>query len=511
MSENKPDQTTGLIDGITKITTVFGGFIFELCKEALRTKGAITWGKIQYWVIYALSITFIAYAPVHNFPYFIDRLSFIFPLGLGHWIWLHIAPGFLAFVFTVPPFIAWLSFVGLRVKLKLKIYQDGFNSIGLKNFEGEAPKVIDVIHLNTDLRLILVEAKGIDPKVFDEKKPILESVLNQFVQDIRITENNRSVLTFRVSNKELPKLIPFDDVTDHLSEPYSFLVGEGSGGFISGNLKTTHHLLVAGSSGGGKSFFVKQFLIGILESSERVQLYLIDLKRGVEMKAFEKLSNVFIAKENLSAIQCLELVVKEMDLRFVYFEEKGYTEIDVERDKMDRIVVLVDEASELFTKGNLSKEQKSQAEMARDYADKIAKLGRVAGIHLVLATQKVVKETIDTRVQTNINARMIFRVNTTASSMTVLGNKLAAELPEIPGRGIWSVGSHDLIVQTPKLDNGQVQKKVHVLAAKFSAERNTFFGPMLIEKEEKANVPKEEDKNFKNLRMSLEDTNTTQG
>lgn len=490
MSENKPNQTTGLVDGIAKITTVFGGFIFELCKEALRTKSAITWGKMQYWVIYTLSITFIAYAPIHNFPYFIDHLSFIFPLGLGHWIWLHIAPGFLAFVFTVPPFITWLSFLGLRAKLKLKIYQDAFNSIGLKNFEGEAPKVINVIHLNTDLRLILVEAKGIDPKAFDEKKPILESVLNQFVQDIRITENNRSVLIFRVSNKELPRLISFDEVTDHLSEPYSFLVGEGSSGFISGNLKTTHHLLVAGSSGGGKSFFVKQFLIGILESSERVQLYLIDLKRGVEMKSFEKLSNVFIARENLSAIQCLEMVVKEMDRRFVYFEEKGYTEIDVERDKMDRIVVLVDEASELFTKGNLSKEQKSQAEMARDYADKIAKLGRVAGIHLVLATQKVVKETIDTRVQTNINARMIFRVNTTASSMTVLGNKLAAELPEIPGRGIWSVGSHDLIVQTPKLDNGQVQKKVHVLGAKFSAEKKTIFGPMLIKKEELA-IPKE--------------------
>lgn len=511
MSETKNNQTSGLIDGIGKVVMVIGGFTIKLCIQALQTKGAITWARMQYWLIYFLAITFIAYAPIHNFPYIIDHLNFIFPSGLGRWIELHIATGLLAFVFTVPPFITWLCAIGLKEKLKLKVYQDAFKSIGLKNFEGEAPKVIDVIHLNQDLRIILVEAKGIDPKAFEEKKSILESVLNQFVQDIRITENNRGVLSVRVSDKELPKLIHFDDVTDQLSESYSFLVGEGSNGFITGNLKTTHHLMVAGSSGGGKSFFVKQLLVGILESSEKVQLYLIDLKRGVEMKVFEKLPNVFIAKENFSAIQCLESVVKEMDRRFTYFEKKGFTEIDVKRDKMDRIVVLVDEASELFTKGNLSKEQKRNAELARDYADKIAKLGRVAGIHLILATQKVVKETIDTRVQTNINARIIFRVNTAASSMTVLGNKLASELPEIPGRGIWSVGSQDLIVQTPKLDNGQVQEKIDVLTIKFSGEEKAFFGPMLIERKAETAPPSNVDKEFNNLRNALEASNTTEG
>ena len=157
--------------------------------------------------------------------------------------------------------------------------------------------------------------------------------------------------------------------------------------------------------------------------------------------------------------------------------------MDSKRDRLDRIVVLVDEASELFTLVRSSKAVRASAESARDLADKIAKLGRVAGIHLILATQKVVKETIDTRVQTNMNARMIFRVNTAAGSMTVLGNKMAADLPEIQGRGIWSVGSQDLIVQTPKLDNEEVATEVTELIKKFNGDAKPLFQKMLIGKE----------------------------
>jgi DNA segregation ATPase FtsK/SpoIIIE-like protein len=148
---------------------------------------------------------------------------------------------------------------------------------------------------------------------------------------------------------------------------------------------------------------------------------------------------------------------------------------------MDRIVVAIDEASVLFTVEKSSRSTRATAEKARDLTDRIAKLGRAAAINIIIATQKVVKETIDTRVQTNINARMVFRVNTVASSMTVLGNKLASELPEIQGRGIWSVGSRDIEVQTPFLDIDEVAERLEVLAKKFERGRKSFFGPMLAQ------------------------------
>jgi DNA segregation ATPase FtsK/SpoIIIE-like protein len=168
-----------------------------------------------------------------------------------------------------------------------------------------------------------------------------------------------------------------------------------------------------------------------------------------------------------------------MEDRFRYLEKKGFTEIVPERDQLDRIVVAVDEASVLFTVGKSSKETKAVAEGARELTDKIAKLGRAAGIHLILATQKVVKETIDTRVQTNINAKMCFRVNTIASSMTVLNNKKAADLPDVKGRGIWSVGSNDLVVQVPYLDSDEIGEELMGLTAKFNGEASPLKQKML--------------------------------
>lgn len=168
-----------------------------------------------------------------------------------------------------------------------------------------------------------------------------------------------------------------------------------------------------------------------------------------------------------------------MDRRFRFLEEKGFTEISPERDGLDRIVVAIDEASVLFIIEKSSKETRAIAQGARELADKIAKLGRAAGIHLILATQKVVKETIDTRVQTNINAKMCFRVNTIASSMTVLNNKKAAELPDVQGRGIWSVGCNDLVVQVPYLDNAGVAEEITGLISKFNGEASPLKQPML--------------------------------
>jgi S-DNA-T family DNA segregation ATPase FtsK/SpoIIIE len=256
-------------------------------------------------------------------------------------------------------------------------------------------------------------------------------------------------------------------------------VGETTDGLVTANLRNIHHLLIAGATGGGKSVFFKQTLVGLLRSSRFLQLYLIDLKRGVEFKPFSTLANVEVAKDEASALSVLHSVVAEMERRFKLLEERGFNEIHPERDKLDRIVVAIDEASVLFTVGKSSKAAKETALSAREMTDQIAKLGRAAGIHLILATQKVVKETIDTRVQTNINAKMCFRVNTIASSMTVIGNKKAAELPDIKGRGIWSLGSNDLTVQVPRLTDDEITEEIGLLTEKFNGEASPLQQPML--------------------------------
>lgn len=469
-------------DFIARISLMIETLVVLLAKLLVRgAKSPTTWTKrsLKCWTLYFACVILIVYAPSWDVPRIIDHLPRIFPVGLGEWISFHMSLRSQAVILTVLPFTLWLIMLGVIILIKIHPYESALEHLGLKTPTGLKPTVVNVIPGLHGQKKILVKAVGLAVTDFQSKKALLQSALNQFVQDIRISESNQQIFEIRISKKELPTLIPYNTMAPHLSEPFSFLVGEGMNGFIIASLLKVHHLLVAGSSGGGKSFFVKQLLIGLLKSSKHIQLYLIDLKKGVEVKVFEKLENVVIAKNEISAIQYLDAVVREMDRRFEYLEKNGFTEIDCTRDKLDRIVVLVDEASELFTIVKGSKAMKATAENARELADRIAKLGRVAGIHLILATQKVVKETIDTRVQLNINARMIFRVNTKEGSMTVLGNKTAYDLPEIGGRGIWSVGSRDLLVQTPKLDNKEVGIKVAELTEKFNGEHSPLLQNML--------------------------------
>ena len=473
MSEQKKSD---LFDAMAVILTGFAKFVGTNVYRGVRRKGTFTTAALKSWLVYLVTVILVVYAPRWNLPRILNQLI---SHSLGFWVVRHIwRSGQVALLFVFA-FIAWLIGIGIWDWLTTRKYQKALNHLGLKTPTGFKPKVIAAIPLENHQRKLLVKATGFDVAVFREKKGSLESSLNASVQEIRVGERDKSIFEIILSEKDLPKMIRFDSLVGALQKPYSFLVGESFDGLIVAHLSEIHHMLVAGSTGGGKSVFFKQALVGLLKSSEHIQFYLLDLKRGVDMKPFEELENVRIAKEMMPAVDFLKAIVEEMERRFVFLEKNGITEINPKRDKLDRIVVGIDEASVLFTVEKNSKATKEMAQDARELTDKIAKLGRAAGIHVILATQKVVKETIDTRVQTNINARMCFRVNTVASSMTVLGNKKAAELPEIKGRGIWSVGSRDVIVQVPKLENEEVILAVKDLAKKFNGENSPLFQKML--------------------------------
>lgn len=451
------------------------------------------------WASYAVAATAIVFSSHWNIPRIIYGLSENeFVRAFAKFVHQHIPNYFQAALIPIP--LLLYSFVTeFPVVIRKMKINNALKHLGLKSSTGLEPKVLAVHKINENKSKILVQSVGIDIASFQHKKGTLESSLNMIVQDIRQSPKSKQIVEIMVSNKELPRMLRFDSVWEKLSRPYSFLVGEANSGIITGDLRELHHMLIAGSTGGGKSVFFKQALIGILKSSSHVQLYLIDLKRGVEMKLFETLPNVHIAKEVPDAVNCLKKVVEEMDRRFVYLEKKGFTEIDSERDKLDRIIVGVDEASVLYTVERSAQFNKKEAHEARELTDKLTKLGRAAGIHVILATQKVTKETIDTRVQTNVHAKICFRVNTMASSMTVLGNKKAAELPEIKGRGIWSVGSKDIEVQVPFLSQAEAADEIEHLALKFSEEQNANFQKLVTVKDKvKRKSPISESEDFKN-------------
>ena len=198
-------------------------------------------------------------------------------------------------------------------------------------------------------------------------------------------------------------------------------------------IQSLPHLLISGATGGGKSVFFRSTMLSLLKSSPHIQLYLLDMKRGVEVKEFAALPNVKTAADETEATNILEALVAEMHRRYEILENSGHKSIDPERDKLDLIVVGIDEAAALLSK--------ITNETARNCMSELARLARAAGIHLIPATQKPVKEAISTEILDNLSGRMTFRMISSAASNVAMGSNYAQKLPAIKGRAMWCNGS----------------------------------------------------------------------
>jgi len=375
----------------------------------------------------------------------------------------------------------WLSYSGLVLELTLITvfmfglkdllailkWQSNLNLLGLQNFEGQKPVVLDAKTDNSTGRIILkIFNKGIGVERYKSKTSDLESCFNLSID--KITEGSSpGIVEITLLKFRLPSFVSFSDFVLDEKPHLSFPLGQSTSGLCFESLKNLPHLLIAGTTGGGKSVFFKQMLYSLIRTTPRLKLYLIDLKGGLEMETFSGIPNVQIASTEFQAVAFLTEVENIMTARFKQLKKLNHKEFDPAEHNGDYIVVGVDEASVLYTVPKIKDlNTKNQIEVCRNLTDKIAKLGRAAGIHLILATQKVSKETIDTKVQENIGGRICFRMNTLPGSLTVLGNKLAYELPDIKGRAIWSRG-HDFIeIQAPYLLDRELEELANELKEK---------------------------------------------
>lgn len=408
----------------------------------------------------------------------------VFSASVVRFLVLHVAQGMqfgiLAGLLIVPLGVV----LGFTHYFRIVRYQRELKHIGLKSATGSEPQVVDVEEPAPFKKKILIASQGIGLDQYLSRKSDLEASFGAIVEEIRISPKSRKLVEIALAEKELPTLVSYKDCASRLTEPHSFLIGESLGGVIAQPIRSLPHLLIAGTSGNGKSVFFNQTLISLMKTSPHIQLYLLDLKLGVEVKAYSELPNVRIAKDADEAVNLLQAVVTEMTKRFKYLEKSGRKLIDPVRDKRDLIVVGVDEASVLYKKKSGDRGAKEATNFARELTDEITKLGRAAGIHLIAATQKVTTKTIETDVQENIGGRLCFRVGTLQGSNTVLGNKMAYELPAVKGRAIWNSGNDFIEVQTPYLSEAMIEKEISTFKEEFSSGTRKCLQKMVTDKEE---------------------------
>ena len=371
--------------------------------------------------------------------------------------------------------IAFLGFLyGLFTKDKKKEISQALGHLGLKTAQGREPIVSKVVNLDEHRQRILVSSIGIGVDRYLEKKSDLEMALGATVESIRTTANNKFIEILSTT-KIIPTMLPYSETAKYITESLSFPIGESLGGIQVQELSTLPHMMIAGASGGGKSNFFKQTLLSLIKSTKNVQVYILDLKKGIEAKEFSCLPNVSIAKTEIEANLLLAKLRQEMIHRFDLLEKNGGIAIDPENDKKDYIVIAVDEASVLYGKTKVSKERAKNVTQARELTDDLAKLGRAAKMNLIIATQKVTTDTIDTKIQENMGGRICFRANTLQGSMTVLGNKMAFELPDVKGRAIWANGTTFTEVQTPFVKEEVLKDEINKIKIEFETGARSNF------------------------------------
>lgn len=229
--------------------------------------------------------------------------------------------------------------------------------------------------------------------------------------------------------------------------PLTFALGKDIVGSIKVcNLDSMPHLLVAGSTGSGKSVCLNVLLISLLYrlGPEDLKLVLIDPKR-VEFSMYNGIPHLLTPtaiNEPKQANNALSWAIREMDRRYALLQKFGvqkledYNNLDVvykgQEPKLPRIVIVIDELADLMM---LAKKD------IEDKIKRLTQLARAAGIHLIVATQRPSVDIITGTIKSNIPSRIAFAVTNYVDSKTILDQGGAENLL---GKGDMLYGPRDL-------------------------------------------------------------------
>ena len=227
-------------------------------------------------------------------------------------------------------------------------------------------------------------------------------------------------------NVYLSEIISYDDFSKKDIKLPIALGKNISGTPIIGDLASMPHLLIAGTTGSGKSVCINTIILSLLyrHSPDRCKFILIDPKM-LELSTYEGVPHLLcpVITEAKKAASVLGWVVKEMESRYRLMTKEGVRNIDSYNAKhrlpMPFIVVIVDEMSDLMLVAGKEIE---------NYIQKLSQMARAAGIHTIMATQRPSVDVITGTIKANFPTRISFQVTSKIDSRTILGEQGAEQL-----------------------------------------------------------------------------------
>lgn len=293
---------------------------------------------------------------------------------------------------------------GVEVKIK-----DIFRGPSITRYEiqpGIGVKISKIKGLEDDIALSLA-AQGVR---------IEAPVPGKAAVGIEIPNSTKDTVTLR----EILSAQSFRDSESKLT----FAVGKDiTGNIILGDIAKMPHVIIAGTTGSGKSVCTRSIIMSILYNAKpnEVKLILIDPKM-VEFKVFEGIPHLLIpiVIEAKKAAGALNWAVNEMMRRYSAFADLGANDLksynaladeNAEMDAMPQIVVFIDELADMMLVAGKEVE---------DSICRLAQMGRAAGMHLVVATQRPTTDVITGLIKANIPSRIALSVKSQIDSRTII-------------------------------------------------------------------------------------------
>ena len=246
------------------------------------------------------------------------------------------------------------------------------------------------------------------------------------ISAVGIEVPNRTVTAVRIRD-----VIESREFINHPS-PVAFAVGKDIGGNnIVGNIARLPHVLIAGTTGSGKSVCTNSLIVSMLYKStpDEVRFIMVDPKM-VELAPYNGIPHLLIpvVTDPKKAAGALQWAVFEMMKRYKMFSEKGVkdlagynalSETDEDVKKLPTVVVVIDELADLMLVA---------AKEVEESICRVAQMGRAAGMHLVIATQRPSADVITGLMKANIPSRIAFAVASSMESRIILDTTGAEKL-----------------------------------------------------------------------------------
>ena len=225
---------------------------------------------------------------------------------------------------------------------------------------------------------------------------------------------------------------------------------------ITGDLDSMTHLLIAGTTGSGKSVCINTIILSLLyrHPPDKCKFILIDPKM-LELSTYEGIPHLLcpVITEPKKAASVLGWVVKEMESRYRLMTKEGVRNIDGYNAKhklaMPYIVVIVDEMSDLMLVAGKEIE---------NYIQKLSQMARAAGVHIIMATQRPSVDVITGTIKANFPTRISFQVTSKIDSRTILGEQGAEQLLGKGDMLYMSSANRMIRIHAPFVSENEIEK-----------------------------------------------------